>query len=389
VKDAVATCKRLGREECYAVLDVTGDGMDLKRCIANNAYEQRNHLLAPSATSDVCFYVPADDTCGNSYHGTCKNGMKVSFDTPCTPLPPPGAPTLCPTDNTGAPKPKYAKSLKDTTTCEPDYEPITTVQECVAAAQLVGDEPSDTNGDGEKVLLTNTSGMEAWLRTRVIGISNPLGNLKPHGCYEDQSIRIVDGKQELITTYWINENVVGHKHDNSAPLCKLICDLPPPLPENPCTETRCCESVTVQMCTRDKVSCPTGTKFKSVATMCPEGGCTSNSCCEPLTCAADFHDFCDAWDMPLPGETQCNDDVTECSKKTCCRRGTPTTTASGPCTSASDPCTTVAPTTTTTPTSPPLCPKGKKKYVRMPKDTTACEPDYEPITIVEDCARAA
>jgi len=377
VADAVDACTALGREECYAVLDVTGDGMDLKRCIAtHNANEQRNSLLAPSATSDVCFYVPADETCGNSYHGSCKDGMKASPDTPCTPLPPPGAPNLCPPG-----KEKFARSEKDTTECLPGYEHITTVEDCVAGAQAVAAGegspqqpiPSDTDGDGQSVPLSDTEKMEAWMQKRVISSTNPLGARKPPGCYEDSSIRIVDEKQELITTFWINENKTGHKHDNSAPICKLICDLPPPLPSVPCNENICCMGASLNMCDPGKVNCTSGTKFKSASTMCPADGCTPFECCEPMTCGSDFKDFCDDWYIALPGDTKCNGD---CSKETCCRRGTPPTTASPPCTKGLT-------------TSPPPCDPTKEKFAKSDKDTTDCLHGYEHITTVEDCVAGA
>jgi len=62
------------------------------------------------------------------------------------------------------------------------------------------------------------------MKTRVISSTDDLGAHKPYGCYEDQSIRIVGGKQRVVTTYWINLNkAASGKHDNSAPMCKLIC----------------------------------------------------------------------------------------------------------------------------------------------------------------------
>jgi len=122
---------------------------------------------------------------------------------------------------------QYALSPKDTTTCTAGYEPITTVEECVKGAQFLKITPSDTNGDGKAVSLHNTTAMEAWLRTREIAPDAKLGNKKPYGCYSDSSIRIVAGGQNLITTLWVNHNkAASGKHDNSAPLCKLICDIP-------------------------------------------------------------------------------------------------------------------------------------------------------------------
>jgi len=371
VMAAVAKCKQLGRAECFAVLDATGDGQDLKRCVeTGEKNEHKNFLLSYSPTSDVCFYVPATPTCGNTYRGTCGIGMKVAFDTPCngttcseetcckplvmtlcssgnvtcpagekhrtvktmcagkvctaeeccevmtcgadwgrtpsqrcagwnTPLPgetecgdggcsnhtcckegtlPPTTTVPCSTvaqtpppvaqDPCGG-QPKYIESEKDTVACPAGYAIISTVGECVEGAQFLEIQPSDTNGDGIKVDLHNTTAMLSWLGTREIGATHDLGNKKPYGCYSDKSIRLVEGSQKLVTTIWVNHNqAASGPHDNSAPICKSTCVAPAVLtttamaaptttataaPKDPCSgKPKYIEGV------KDTVACPAG-----------------------------------------------------------------------------------------------------------------------------------
>jgi len=130
---------------------------------------------------------------------------------------------------------------KDTTPdqCPTGYDVINDVEDCVKGAQYLdtenpsevkrvfgtaGIKPSDTNGDGVAIDLHNTNEMLAWIRKREIPDNAALGNRKPFGCYADQSIRIVNGEQKLISTLWVNHNKAeSGKHDNSAPICMSTC----------------------------------------------------------------------------------------------------------------------------------------------------------------------
>merc|ERR1719506_1041623 len=159
-------------------------------------------------------------------------------------------------------KPKYIEGVKDTVACPAGgYAIISTVGECVEGAQFLNIQPSDTNGDGIKVDLHNTTAMLSWLRAREIGATSYLGNKKPYGCYSDKSIRIVNGSRKLVTTVWVNHNqAASGPHDNSAPICKSTCVSPAGVtttataaPKDPCSgKPKYIEGV------KDTVACPAG-----------------------------------------------------------------------------------------------------------------------------------
>lgn len=119
----------------------------------------------------------------------------------------------------------FASSSQDINECTSGYESITNVTECVKAAQYLGVTPDDTNGDQMSVPLSDTAGMKDWVEQRVIKSDDPKGLHKPYGCYADRSRRVVADKAKYVMTVWINLNKGGRKHDNSAPMCKRICEL--------------------------------------------------------------------------------------------------------------------------------------------------------------------
>jgi len=125
---------------------------------------------------------------------------------------------------------QFATSARGTMECPTGYEHITTVEECVKAAQDLKIIAFDY-GDGHAVSLNDTATMEAWVSKRQIASNDPLGFNKPHGCYADHSIKIVSGLQRYVTTIWVNHNyevnMNNHNYklsgmiENSAPMCKL------------------------------------------------------------------------------------------------------------------------------------------------------------------------
>merc|ERR1719253_146450 len=122
----------------------------------------------------------------------------------------------------------YQQMPKDTTDCAAGYEHMTTVAECVKAAQFLQIQPSDTNSDGIQVDLRNTTDMTRWVTLRTFEPGNKLGFNKPFGCFADYSNRldVVTMAQKTFTSIWVNGNTPSDgagKHDNSAPLCKKKC----------------------------------------------------------------------------------------------------------------------------------------------------------------------
>jgi len=66
--------------------------------------------------------------------------------------------------------------------------------------------------------------MTAFVSQREIQASDPLGIHKPHGCFQDVSIRLVKGEQARITTVWLNHRTdQTGAHDNSSPICQEDC----------------------------------------------------------------------------------------------------------------------------------------------------------------------
>jgi len=122
----------------------------------------------------------------------------------------------------------------DHTSCPDGYQHITEADKCATAAQYLKIQPSDTDGDGKSVALSDTDALKKWVQQRVIAEDSFLGNMKPYGCYRDQSIRIVNGdviknQQEQVITVWVNLNEKqSGKHDNSQPICESTCPLHPP-----------------------------------------------------------------------------------------------------------------------------------------------------------------
>jgi len=144
---------------------------------------------------------------------------------PCTTVAPPAAgSTPAPAPATGQCGNKFALGELDTTTCPTGYTTINTVAKCVQGAQYLKIQPSDTNGDGQTTNIEDTDAMTAFVSQREIQASDPLGIHKPHGCFQDVSIRLVKGEQARITTVWLNHRTdQTGAHDNSSPICQEDC----------------------------------------------------------------------------------------------------------------------------------------------------------------------
>jgi len=113
---------------------------------------------------------------------------------------------------------------KDTPACPAGFKPIETVETCVQAAQFLNIQPSDTNGDGSVVSVQDTAALTEFIKQREFAASDVLGVHKPHGCYADKSIRLINGVQQRVTTIWVNHRVAGAgPHDNSMPICQTDC----------------------------------------------------------------------------------------------------------------------------------------------------------------------
>jgi len=151
------------------------------------------------------------------------------------PPPPPADPATC--GHT------FALGAKDSKACPSGYQVIETVEQCVEGAQYLQIQPSDVNGDGTAVNIKDTQAMTAFLQNRVIRPHAALGAQKPQGCYKDETLRTMKGKEQTITTIWLNlrvggtSKVTGHTvqpdtpcaegasgHDNSSPICVQVCD---------------------------------------------------------------------------------------------------------------------------------------------------------------------
>jgi len=101
---------------------------------------------------------------------------------------------------------------------------INTVAKCVQGAQYLKIQPSDTNGDGKTTNTEDAAAMTAFVSQREIQATDPLGMHKPHGCFQDVSLRLVSGEQARITTIWLNHRTdQTGAHDNSSPICQEDC----------------------------------------------------------------------------------------------------------------------------------------------------------------------
>jgi hypothetical protein len=204
---------------CAEAIQWLADVVSWSMPVTNTTYLMKTVLASNNPSVPYGCYADFSATLNNKITAT----PKISYNKPgSTPffLPLPSAAPICQSDRQTVKQ--YAKSNTDSNDCEDGYEKIDTVQECVRATQYL--KINLTGG----MLLHDTFGMENYLRTREIGSDSPLGERKPKGCYLDKSCRVINGMQhcseaDMVTEVWLNHNIIGRQHDNSAPICKLKC----------------------------------------------------------------------------------------------------------------------------------------------------------------------
>jgi len=136
---------------------------------------------------------------------------------------PTSAPTL-PTTTLPTCGGKFALGTLDSTTCPAGFVQIDTLEKCVEGAMYLKIQPSDTNGDGIQTDPKDKTAMTSFVQQREIPASDQLGIHKPHGCFQDVSLRLVNGEQNRITSIWLNHRVdQAGAHDNSSPICQEDC----------------------------------------------------------------------------------------------------------------------------------------------------------------------